>query len=155
LVVSNDYGWVTSENAVLQIGEPPSLVNLVQNGSFELPPTPGAYLLFRNGDSIEGGWTVENTSTYFSIYENTADYIQGLWQPTAAGSQFVYLADNVGSTVLRQDLTQPLSADKDYNLSLLQSGFYPARGLLAEVTVTLSPSGTSEPVFSRTFKLPD
>jgi hypothetical protein len=155
VVVSNFYGAVTSQSILLQVSEELAPENLVQNGSFEIPPVPGSHLYLNSGDAFAGGWTVESTTTFFSLYDNADPYVPGLWHPTTAGSQFVYLADNVAASVLKQDLASPLSASTDYSLSFLQSGFLTARSYPAQVTVTITPSGSAVPVFSQTFALPD
>jgi hypothetical protein len=124
--------------------------NLIQNGSFE-DPIVGGYALFTTGQTIGGAWEVETASGYLDIIGTYG--ISSVFYPTPAGAQFCYLADNIQYSVLRQDIATPLTAGFTYELSFLQSTFYPNYGnFLGEVTVELSPAGGA-PELTQTFSL--
>lgn len=113
---------------------------LICNGSFESPDIPFTIAALA-GQPLGDCWIVESATTSAVIIDNT--YNPDLWFPSPAGGQFAYLGNNVGATVIRQDIQTALQAGAVYKLSFLQCAFaglgYPGR-----VSVTVSPtSGAS------------
>lgn len=132
-----------------------SAQNLIQNGSFE-EPVVGSYAIYTTGQTFGGTWLVESATPYLDIIGSWGTtQPAGVFYPTPAGAQFCYLADNVRYSVLRQDIATPLAAGITYELTFLQSTFYPSYGPEGgEVTVELAPTAGA-PELTRVFSLSD
>ncbi len=147
LVVTSGSLSVTSAVAVLTVVPP----NLVQEGNFESPNVvPNLhYTNFNVGANIAGVWLVESSDSQFLIQGN---FDGSSFYATPTGSQFAWLNNGLGETVLRQDLATPLKAGTNYGLSFLQSTTINAE--LGLVTVSIMPAASNNPVFTSSFSLP-
>jgi hypothetical protein len=128
--------------------------NLIQNGSFENPSVGSlGYDLYLTGETIGGAWLVESAAPDLLLVGSWG--VPSIFHPTMAGSQFCYLADSLGSSVLRQDIATPLAAGYAYELTFLQSAFaqnWNSPG--GEVTVELAPLGGASEL-AQVFSLSD
>ena len=60
------------------------------------------------------------------------------------------MVDVLGTTVLRQDLTTPLYAGTNYNVSFIQSGFLDFRAP-AQIIASIAATGFTNEVYAQTF----